>query len=152
MIKTDLIAQHMKMPAIKLFLSYLMGHERQVTAAILEKDGNILIAKRRKGRTLGGKWEFPGGKIEPGETPQGCLRRELKEEFGIETEVGDFFCSSLFQYSFIWIELLVYKVKYISGDFCVNEHDDAKWVNPDELNNYDFMDADKPVVRRLLSK
>lgn len=129
-----------------------MGHERQVTAAILEKDGNILIAKRRKGRTLGGKWEFPGGKIEPGETPQGCLKRELKEEFGIETEVGDFFCSSLFQYSFIWIELLVYKVKYISGDFKVNEHDDAKWVNLDELNGYDFMDADKPVVRRLLSK
>lgn len=129
-----------------------MGHERQVTAAILEKDGNILIAKRRKGKTLGGKWEFPGGKIEPGETPQSCLRRELKEEFGIETEVGDFFCSSLFQYSFVWIELLVYKVKYISGDFKVNEHDDAKWINPGELNNYDFMDADKPVVRRLLSK
>lgn len=140
------------MSKIKLFLSYLMGHERQVTAAILEKDGNILIAKRRKGRTLGGKWEFPGGKIEPGETPQGCLRRELKEEFGIETEVGDFFCSSLFKYGFIWIELLVYKVKYISGEFCVNEHDDAKWVNPDELNGYDFMDADKLVVRRLLSK
>ncbi|OGX00607.1 MAG: hypothetical protein A3I73_04685 [Omnitrophica bacterium RIFCSPLOWO2_02_FULL_45_16] len=140
------------MSKIKLFLSYLAGHERQVTAAILEKDGNILIARRRKGRTLGGKWEFPGGKIEPGETPQGCLRRELKEEFDIETEVGDFFCSSKFKYGFIPIELLVYKVKYISGDFKVNEHDDAKWVNPYELNGYDFMAADKPVVRRLLSK
>ncbi|OGW93312.1 MAG: NUDIX hydrolase [Omnitrophica bacterium RIFCSPLOWO2_01_FULL_45_24] len=133
-------------------MSYLAGHERQVTAAILEKDGNILIARRRKGRTLGGKWEFPGGKIEPGETPQGCLRRELKEEFDIETEVGDFFCSSKFKYGFIPIELLVYKVKYISGDFKVNEHDDAKWVNLHELNGYDFMAADKPVVRRLLSK
>ena len=140
------------MSKIKLFLSYLAGHERQVTAAILEKDGNILIARRRKGRTLGGKWEFPGGKIEPGETPQGCLRRELKEEFDIETEVGDFFCSSKFKYGFIPIELLVYKVKYISGDFKVNEHDDAKWVNLHELNGYDFMAADKPVVRRLLSK
>lgn len=135
---------------IKLFLSYLAGHKRQVIAAILEKDGKMLIAKRKKGSTLGGKWEFPGGKLEPGETPQDCLKRELKEEFDIETEIGDFFWSGKFKYNFIPIELLVYKARYISGELKLSEHDDMKWVSRGELNGYDFLDADKPVVRKLL--
>ena len=135
---------------IRLLISYAMGHKRQVVAAVLEKDGKILIAKRKRGSVLGGKWEFPGGKIEPGETPQICLKRELKEEFDIETEIGDFFCSSKFRYSFVPIELLVYKATYISGELKLSEHDDMKWVSREELSGYDFMDADKPVVRKLV--
>ena len=73
-----------KMNKLRLLFSYLIGHKRQVTAAVIEKGDKILIAKRRLGRTLGGKWEFPGGKIEPGETPEECLKRELKEEFDVE--------------------------------------------------------------------
>lgn len=138
------------MSKIRLLLSYLAGHKRQVIAAILEKDGRILIAKRKRGTALGGKWEFPGGKLEPGETPQNCLKRELKEEFDIEAEIGNFFCSSKFKYNFIPIELLVYKARYVSGELKLREHDDIKWVNPWELSGYDFMDADKPVVRKLL--
>lgn len=67
---------------------------KQVTAAVIEKDGRVLIAQRKTGDALAGKWEFPGGKLEPGETPEACLRRELREEFGVETEIGDFICSS----------------------------------------------------------
>ncbi len=134
---------------IRLLFSYLLGHKRQVTAAVIEKDGKILIAKRKRGRTLGGKWEFPGGKIEPGETPEECLKRELKEEFGIEVEIGEFISSSIFKYKLIPIELLAYKVKHISGNFEVREHEEIKWISREELALYDFMDADKPIGRLI---
>jgi 8-oxo-dGTP diphosphatase len=137
---------------VRLFLWYLSGHKRQVAAAIIEKDSRILIAMRKKGDTLGGKWEFPGGKIEPGETPEQCLKRELKEEFDIEAEIGRFFLSTKFRYYLIPIELLVYKVRYISGDFKVNEHDAIKWVVPGELDNYEFVGPDRPIVKVIKEK
>ena len=136
---------------IKLLFFYLAGHKRQVAAAIIEKDSKVLIARRRKNDTLGGKWEFPGGKIEPGETPEECLKRELKEEFDIETEIGDFVISNIFLYHFIPIELLAYKAKYLSGDFKLKEHDDMKWVTKADLDKYDFMPADRPVVNKLIT-
>ena len=71
---------------------------QKVTAAVIEKDGKILIARRKRDDSQAGKWEFPGGKLEAGETPEACLKRELREELGIETEVGAFFCSSRFVY------------------------------------------------------
>ncbi len=137
------------MNKLKLFYSYLTGHKRQVTAAVIEKDGKILIAQRRKGSTLGGRWEFPGGKIEPGETAEECLKRELKEEFDIESEAVDFLIASRFRYCLVPIELLAYRVKHLSGEFKVNEHDQIRWVTPSELNSYDFMPADKPIVELL---
>ena len=78
---------------------------RQVSGACLEKDGKILIARRKTGDNLAGKWEFPGGKLEPGETPEACLKRELKEEFGVETRIGEFICASKFEYKHLPIEL-----------------------------------------------
>ena len=137
------------MNKLKLLFSYLIGHKRQVTAAVIEKDGKILIAQRRKGSTLGGRWEFPGGKIEPCETAEACLKRELKEEFDIEAEIGNFIMASQFRYCLMPIELLAYRVKHICGEFKVNEHDQIRWVSPSELSSYDFMPADKPIVKIL---
>ena len=137
------------MNKLKLLLSYLAGHKRQVTAAVIEKDGKILIAQRRKGATLGGRWEFPGGKIEPGETAEACLKRELKEEFDIECEIGKFIIASQFRYCLVPIELLAYRVKHICGELKINEHDQIRWVSPSELVSYDFMPADKPIVKLL---
>ena len=137
------------MNKLRLLFSYLIGHKRQVTAAVIEKGDKILIAKRRLGRTLGGKWEFPGGKIEPGETPEECLKRELKEEFDVEAEIGPLLAVSKFTYCFIPIELLAYRVKYLSGDFKVNDHEEMRWVRPSELNLYDFLSADRPIVEML---
>jgi len=134
---------------LKLLFSYLAGHKRQVTAAVIERDGKILIAKRRLGSTLGGKWEFPGGKIEPGETPEECLKREIKEELNIESEVGDFLISGKFTYCFVPIELLAYRVKHLSGDFKVNDHEEIRWVRASELKLYDFLPADRPIVEML---
>jgi len=134
---------------LRLLLAYLSGHRRQVVAAIIEKDSKILIARRKKGDTLGGMWEFPGGKIEPGETPEGCLKRELKEEFDIQAQVGPFFMSTTFIYYLVPIELLAYKASHISGEFKINEHDEIKWVTRDELDNFDFASPDRPVVKAL---
>lgn len=136
---------------IKLLLSYLSGHKRQVAAAVIEKDSKVLIARRRKKDTLGGLWEFPGGKVEPGETTEECLKRELKEEFDIETKVGELLSSTIFRYFFIPIELLAYRVKYVSGDFKVNEHDEMKWVLPEDFKNYDLVNADKPIAKAILT-
>ncbi len=124
---------------------------KQVTAAVIEKDGKILIAQRKKGDVLAGKWEFPGGKIEPCETPEACLKRELMEEFGVDTRIGEFVCSSKFEYKHLPIELLVYRAEHLSGEFKLNEHDRIEWVPPADLPKYDFSSADIPVVEILAS-
>lgn len=120
-----------------------------VTAAVIVKDDKILIAKRKKGNHLESKWEFPGGKLEPNETPEQCLKRELLEEFNIETRIGEFFSSTIFEYKHTKIELLAYKAVYISGDFKLNAHEELKWVSPSEFDTYDFAEADKPIVIKL---
>lgn len=121
----------------------------KVTAALIEKDGKFLIARRRRGEHLEFKWEFPGGKIEDDETPEECLARELAEEFGIKVAVKDFICSSKYVYSHIAIDLLAYRVEYVSGEFRLSDHDQIQWVSPDELAYYDLAEADKPVAYEL---
>lgn len=120
-----------------------------VTAAIIERDSKILIAQRKKGDRLEYKWEFPGGKIEKGESPEACLKRELSEEFGIESAVCKFFCSSKYVYPHVSVDLLAYNVTYESGDFKLNSHEAINWISIDELSNYDFAEADKPIVMKL---
>lgn len=123
---------------------------KRVAAAIIEKNGRILIAQRKLGSSLGGRWEFPGGKLESEETPEQCLKRELKEELGIEAIIGSFFCASKFEYKHMSIELLVYKAAHVSGEIVEYDHESVKWVLRDELINYDFVDADGPVVDKLI--
>ena len=80
-----------------------------VAAAVIERDGYVLIAKRKQGWHEAGKWEFPGGTLEEGETPEQCLKRELQEELAIVTEVGALFCKSEYSYTPDWtIRLMVY--------------------------------------------
>ncbi len=125
---------------------------KKVAAAILEQDGKYLIAQRKEGDTLAGKWEFPGGKIEEGETAENCLVREFKEEFDVEIDVGEYFCSSKFEYKHLPIELLVYFGKWKSGDFKLNDHARIEWVDVQQMGEYDFASADIPVVKKLVSQ
>jgi len=120
-----------------------------VIAAVMEKDGKILIARRRRGDALENKWELPGGKMEAGESPAECLRRELREEFDIETEIGEFVGSSEYDYRHLSIRLMAYRTRHISGEFTMLDHEEIQWVLPSDLNNYEFSEADKPIVRML---
>ena len=120
-----------------------------VTAAIIERDGKFLIAKRKKGKYLEHKWELPGGKVEPNETPETCLARELKEEFDIVAEINNFISESVFDYGDKKIRLLGYRAKYISGDFKLNAHDEIRWISKDEFSNFDFAEADIPIMAAI---
>jgi 8-oxo-dGTP diphosphatase len=120
----------------------------RVTAAIIEKEGKYLIARKCVG-ALAGLWEFPGGKIEPGETPEMCLKREITEEFGIEIAVGEYLTTSFYTYPHIAIELLGYLATYQAGNMSLTDHDQVKWVTPLEMTHYSFAPADLPLVEAL---
>lgn len=120
-----------------------------VAAAIIEKDGRILIAKRKEGWRHAGKWEFPGGTVEENETPEECLRRELLEELNIEAEVDELYCDVTHAYSHATIQLLVYRVRHVSGEYALADHEEMRWVLPAELFRYEFPEADVPVVEKL---
>jgi len=108
-----------------------------------------LIAQRAEDQRLAGKWEFPGGKIEPGETPEECLIREIEEELGIKIEVDKFFAESIYRYDIGTIKLLAYKARWIDGECKPAVHSQIKWVKPNELENYDFAPADISIIKKL---
>lgn len=123
-----------------------------VTAAVIVNNGKVLIAQRAENQNLAGKWEFPGGKVEPDETPEECLKREIKEELGIEIEVNKFFAESIYRYDTGTIKLLAYEARCISGKddvYKLTAHSQIKWAKPRELENYDFAPADIPIVKKV---
>ena len=120
-----------------------------VTAAIIINNGSILIAQRGDNQKLAGKWEFPGGKIEPGETPEECLKREINEELGIIIEIDKFFGESVYRYDTAEVKLFAYKAKWIEGNLKLTVHSQVKWVKPCELAKYDFAPADIPFIEKL---
>jgi 8-oxo-dGTP diphosphatase len=117
-----------------------------VTAAIMVKANKVFAARRNSGSHMAGFWEFPGGKIEAGETPEQCLERELFEEFGIATKVGDYFGDSFYDYGTKTIHLLAYQVTHISGEFELIAHDQLRWLALDELDEVKWAPADIPLV------
>ncbi|KRD81753.1 NUDIX hydrolase [Bacillus sp. Root147] len=125
---------------------------KKVMAAIIKDENRLLIAKRHSKDPLGGKWEFPGGKIEPGETPQECLVREIKEELGVEVKIGPFYDDNVYSSQDHDIHLLFYWAGIINGEVIPVVHDDLKWTTIEELANFDFAPADIPIVKRLMKE
>ena len=121
----------------------------EVSAGIIERDGKFLIAKRKKEQHLGDRWEFPGGKIEPQESSEDCIVRELKEEFGIMTEVAKLLGESVFDYGDRKVRLFGYLVNYISGEIKPHAHDEIRWISLDEFAQFDFVEADRPFIEKL---
>ena len=122
---------------------------KEVTAAIIMNENRVLIAERAPDENLAGKWEFPGGKIEPGETPQECLKREIREELEVDIVVLDLFGESIYAYQNGTIKLIAFWCQWISGDFRLNVHSRIEWVTHQELDLYDFAPADLPLVEKL---
>lgn len=120
-----------------------------VTAAIIMLGNKVLIAQRGPNEDLAGKWEFPGGKLELGETLQECLKREIREEFDVDIDVQDFYGESIYKYEISCIRLMAFWCKWISGNFNLKVHSRVEWVNYDELILYDFAPADIPLVGKL---
>jgi 8-oxo-dGTP diphosphatase len=125
---------------------------RRVVASVITQADTVLIAQRAKKDALYEKWEFPGGKVEAGETDRECLVRELAEEFGIQAKVGDYFCTSFFEYKGEPMEMVVYYVHSYTGEFTLYDHKQIKWVTAKELSQYDFPDADKPILDKLCAR
>ena len=124
---------------------------KEVTAAIILKDNKVLIARRAPGENLAGKWEFPGGKVEHGETLEECLKREISEEFDVDIDVLEYFAESIYVYSSGTIKLMAFWCRWISGDFTLKVHSQIAWVNHNELDQYDFAPADIPLAEKLKS-
>ena len=120
-----------------------------VTAAILVHEGRLVIARRKPGKKLAGKWEFVGGKLEAGENPEDGLRRELQEELAIEATIGRFYGESIYTYHHLKVRLLAYVAHSSEGTFQPKDHDLVRLVGISELAGYDFAPADVPFIRRL---
>jgi 8-oxo-dGTP diphosphatase len=119
---------------------------QKVTAAVIEEGGRVLIARRKAAGRFGGLWEFPGGKLEPGEAPEAGLRRELFEELGVETRVGEFLGAFPYDSSRLSIELLAYRVSIERGELRPVDHDEIVWAPPGDLPRYEFTEPDRPLV------
>ena len=122
-----------------------------IGAGLVWKGDRILIARRPEEGLLGGLWEFPGGKKEPGETLEECVRRELREELGVEVEVGQEFARVRHAYTHFRITLHVYHCRYLGGEPRCNACTDFRWVRPQELEHFPFPRANKLIVERLLN-
>ena len=122
-----------------------------VTAAILIKDGRVLIAKRKATDRLANKWEFPGGKVEDNETPEECLKREMQEELGIDVTVGKYLGESTYHYDHGSIKLLAFHTYWKGGDISLEAHDDYKWILLEQFKEIDFAPADITFVEKLRS-
>lgn len=124
---------------------------KDVTAGIILYGGRVLITRRAPGQRQAGKWEFPGGKIEPGESAEACLSREILEELGLVVTVGEFFMESIHVYEHGTVRLLAYFARYDGGVPQLRVHDAFTWALAEELPHFDFAPADLPIVSALCS-
>jgi 8-oxo-dGTP diphosphatase len=123
----------------------------RVVAALLQReDGKVLITQRRPQAFMPLKWEFPGGKVEPGESDQQALARELKEELDIQVEVGQHFMGLKHSYPDFEVDFQVYSCSIISGDLRKIAVNDYRWVAVSQLETFEFPPADQPTVEQLL--
>jgi len=123
---------------------------RFVAAALIVRDGQVLIGQRRTDQPMASLWEFPGGKIESGESPQQALARELAEELGIQAEVGDLVTRIRYHYRRgNAVDLQFFVVREFAGEIDNQIYQQVRWVQLAELPDYDFLAADRGLIKDL---
>jgi len=125
---------------------------KRVVAAVIAKNGKLLVCQRTRHQTMPLKWEFPGGKIEEGEQPRDALRRELDEELGIEATIGDEIARVQHRYpNGVMVELRFFVVREYAGEIENRIFRDLQWSVPKDLAAYDFLEADASLVKDLVA-
>lgn len=123
----------------------------EVVAAIIQKDNKIFCAQRNLSKSMGGKWEFPGGKIEIGETREEALVREIREELDSDIVVDKYLMTVEHDYPAFHITMHAYSCTLVKGELTLKEHNDSVWLSKEELLNLDWADADKPIVNIIIN-
>lgn len=119
----------------------------KVVAALIENDNKFLLARRSTGDiNVFGKWEFPGGKVERDENEYDAIEREIKEEFELVIKAKEFLINNVCEYPTKVVDLRLYKCDYVSGEFNLHDHSEYKWVDKEELLEYDLAPADIPLA------
>ncbi len=116
---------------------------------MIVQEGRVLCAQRGPRGTLGGMWEFPGGKIEPGETPRDALEREIREELQCDVEVRNEVVSTTHEYDFAVVTLTTFYCDLVAGNPTLTEHADVRWLAPDELESLTWAPADVPAIEQI---
>lgn len=119
----------------------------KVVASLIENGNKVLLAKRSTGDiNVLGKWEFPGGKVEKDENEFDAIEREIKEEFELTIKAREFVVNNICEYPTKVVDLRLYRCDYVSGNFNLYDHSEYKWVNKEELLDYDLAHADIPLA------
>ena len=121
-----------------------------VACIVLNDKKEIFIAKRNPVGDMGDRWEFPGGKLEKGETEKEALKREIREEFELDINVKEFIINNICEYPTRTIDLRLYECEYIDGEFKLHDHSEYTWVDIDKLLEYDLAKADIPLAKYLM--
>jgi 8-oxo-dGTP diphosphatase len=121
-----------------------------VACAIIEKDGLVLSTQRSESMSMPLKWEFPGGKINDGESPEACLKRELNEELGISVVISRSLAPVTHQYPTFVVTLYPFVCRIVSGEIHLHEHKSLAWLPPERLLELDWAEADIPIIEQKL--
>lgn len=124
----------------------------EVVAALIWRDEKFMICQRPAHKARGLLWEFVGGKIEDGETKEEALVRECREELGISLSVGDVFMQVEHEYPDLTVRLTLFHAFIASGEPQKLEHNDIRWITPQEIPNYDFCPADVEILQKIVQE
>ena len=124
----------------------------EVVAALIWRGEKFMICQRPAHKARGLLWEFVGGKVEPGETKEQALIRECQEELAVTLSVGDVFMDVIHEYPDLTVHLTLFNATIAEGEPQKLEHNDIKWITPDEIQNYDFCPADVEILERIMER